>query len=291
MVESQSLCARIMPGALWVGVALTGALIVGCDASSNDSGTSTTDTPAVETSAGGTDARQAADEGDSDAVAQDGVVQTGQSAGEDAQVRGHDAASGSQTPAEIRSTLDITEDFRDIFIHGEKPAEFQKYIVMHDTEGEGEAANVIDLWASNGDLVAAHFVVNKDGSIVQCVPLDKIAHHAGFGDAGHNELFGVTDESRDDKEGTRPIGDWAPDYGMNSYSVGIGMVHVGESGESYPEEQLRAVDGLIAYIDAYYGSRSEIIGHNDWRTGSSDCSEEFQPYLRNLQTTRTHDGS
>ena len=173
----------------------------------------------------------------------------------------------------------------------ETPVEFQKYIVMHDTEGEGEASNVIDWWASNGSRVASHFVVNKDGSIVQCVPIDKIAHHAGFGDAGHNEKFGVTDESRDDKEGTQPIGDWAPDYGMNSYSVGIEMVHKGDEHEGYPEEQLRAVDGLIAYIDAYYGFQSVIIDHNDWRTGNSDCSEEFQPYLQNLQSTRTHDGS
>ena len=197
----------------------------------------------------------------------------------------------NMTPAEIRATLNIVEDFRDEFIHGEKPAEFQKYIVMHDTEGEGEASNVIDWWASNGSRVASHFVVNKDGSIVQCVPIDKIAHHAGFGDAGHNEKFGVTDESRDDKEGTQPIGDWAPDYGMNSYSVGIEMVHKGDEHEGYPEEQLRAVDGLIAYIDAYYGFQSVIIDHNDWRTGNSDCSEEFQPYLQNLQSTRTHDGS
>ncbi len=197
----------------------------------------------------------------------------------------------NRTPAEIRATLNITEDFREEFIHGEKPAEFQKYIVMHDTEGEGEASNVIDWWASNGNLVASHFVVNKDGSIVQCVPLDKIAHHAGFGDAGHNESYGVTDESRDDKEGTKPIGDWAPDYGMNSYSVGIEMVHMGETHEGYPEEQLKAVDGLIAYIDAYYGFQSDIIEHSDWRTGNSDCSEEFQPFLQNLQTTRTHDGS
>ncbi len=193
--------------------------------------------------------------------------------------------------AEIRARLNITEDFRDSLMHGEKPAEFQKYIVMHDTEGDAEAANVVEWWDGNGRFVASHFVVNKDGSIVQCVPLDSIAHHAGFGDAGHNEKYGVEDESRDDKRGTESIGDWAPDYGMNSYSVGIEMVHVGSSGEDYPEEQLRAVDGLIAYIDAYYGFKSEIIDHNDWRTGNSDCSEEFQPYLRNLQSTRTHDGS
>ena len=171
-------------------------------------------------------------------------------------------------------------------MHGDKGAEFQKYIVMHDTEGEGDGASVVSYWDGNGSGVAAHFVVNKDGSIVQCVPLDKITHHAGFGDAGHNAQYGVEDESRDDKVGTVPIGDWAPDYGMNSYSVGIEMVHVGGSG-GYPEEQLAAVDALIAYIDVYYGFESQIIDHKAWRSGNSDTSPEFAQYLANLQDHRT----
>lgn len=194
-------------------------------------------------------------------------------------------------PAEARARLNITEDYRDQFMHGEKTAAYQKYIVMHDTEGEAEASSVIEWWANNGNLVSSHFVVNKDGSIVQCVPLDIIAHHAGYGDTGHNEQFGVTDESRDDRKGTTPIGDWVSDYGMNSYSVGIEMVHSGAVDDDYPEAQLKAVDNLIAYIDSYYGFQSVIIDHNDWRTGNSDCSEAFQKYLENYRTSRTHDGS
>ena len=96
-------------------------------------------------------------------------------------------------------------------------------------------------WTSGmatGTWSPAHFVVGRDGSIVQCVPLDRIAHHAGFGDAGHNAQFGVEDESRDDKRASFPIGDWAPDYGMNSHSVGIELVHVGGAGE-YPQPSWR----------------------------------------------------
>lgn len=159
---------------------------------------------------------------------------------------------------------------------------------MHDTEGESDASGVVNYWDSTGSGVAAHFVVNRDGSIVQCVPLDSIAHHAGFGDTGNNALYGVEDESRDDKKGTVPIGDWAADYGMNSYSIGIEMVHVGGSGD-YPEAQLEALDGLIAYIDAYYGFESAIIDHKAWRTGNSDTSPEFASYLVSYQKTRTHE--
>ena len=188
---------------------------------------------------------------------------------------------------EARAALDISEDYRDEFVHGEKGPMYQRYIVLHDTEGEGDPAGVVSSWDGSDKGVAAHFVVGKDGSIVQCVPLDNITHHAGYGDAGHNDMYGVPEDGRDDMVGTTPIGDWAPDYGMNSYSVGIEMVHVSGSGY-YPEEQLEALDNLIAYIDAYYGSESTIIDHKAWRSGNSDTSPEFAEYLGNYQDHRKH---
>lgn len=197
------------------------------------------------------------------------------------------AAEDSAPAPSALPALSFAEEYRVSFVHGDKGAEFQKYIVLHDTEGTGDAYSVIDYWDGAGTGVAAHFIVNMDGSVVQCVPLDKITHHAGFGDTGHNALYGVEDESRDDKVGTTPIGDWAADYGMNSYSVGIEMVHVGGSGY-YPEEQLAAVDAVIAYIDAYYGFPSAIIDHKAWRSGNSDTSPEFAGYLANYQDHRTH---
>lgn len=196
-------------------------------------------------------------------------------------------AQAERASADALEKLDLTKDIRASFDHGEKGAEYQKYIVLHDTEGEGSASGVVDWWDSNGQGVAAHFVINKDGSIVQCVDLDRITHHAGFGDTGHNEKYGTTDESRDDKAGTQSIGSWASDYGMNSYSIGIEMVHVGGSGD-YPAAQLEALDNLIAYIDAYYGFESQIIDHKAWRSGNPDTSKEFASYLANYQDHRTH---
>ena len=187
----------------------------------------------------------------------------------------------------LKASLGIHEDYRASFVHGEKPASCQKYIMLHDTEGNNDASSVISGWDNNGNLVAAHFVVNKDGSIWQCVPLDKIAHHAGYGDTGHNAQFGVEDESRDDKKGTVSIGSSFADYGMNSWSVGIEIVHVGGSGD-YPEAQLVALDSLIAYIDAYYGFESEITDHKAWRSGNSDTSAEFATYLANYKSMRKH---
>lgn len=197
--------------------------------------------------------------------------------------------SSSVSPVdEARAKLQLTEDFRESFVHGDKPAEFQKYIVLHDTEGDDSATGVIDYWDGNGNGVASHFVVNTDGTIVQCVPLDKIAHHSGYGNEGHNEQYGIVEDGRDDMVGTTPIGDWAPDYGMNAWSIGIELVHVG-GGDDYPQEQLEALDALIAYIDEYYGFESQIIDHKEWREGNSDTSPEFAEYLANYQDHRTHD--
>lgn len=200
------------------------------------------------------------------------------------------STSGKNLSAEqAKRALNLTEDYsHKQFVHGEKPAKYQKYIVLHDTEGEGSAKSVISSWAANGNLIAAHFVVNRDGSIVQCVPLDKIAHHAGYGNPGKNKKYGVVDESRDDKLGPRKATKSLPDYGMNSYSVGIEMVHV-SGGSDYTLAQLEAVDGLIAYIDAYYGFESTIIDHKAWRAGNSDTSAAFAGYLKNYQDHRTHD--
>lgn len=234
-------------------------------------------------------APEPADEADAEegllVVTDDRLLVEDPSKGEDGTGSEPLAASSAE---ELRASLGIVEDYREGFDHGEKEAAFQKYIVLHDTEGESSPQDVVDFWDGNGNLVAAHFIVGKDGSIVQCVPLDRIAHHVGFGDTGHNDLYGVEDESRDDKLGTTPIGDWASDYGMNSFSVGIEMVHVGGSGD-YPAAQLEALDALIAYIDAYYGFESQIIDHKAWRSGNSDTSSEFAAYLANYQTTRTHD--
>lgn len=112
-----------------------------------------------------------------------------------------DAAQQRQTQnaEELRAKLSIVDLSQEQFVHGQKPAECQKCIVLHDTEGDNDAASVVSYWAGNGNLVAAHFIVNKDGSVAQCAPLDAIVHHAGYGDTGHNAQFGVEDESRDAK--------------------------------------------------------------------------------------------
>jgi len=261
--------------------------LVGCQSAGSGSGTVSSSSRSDTSFASVEDKSGAAESPSSSSASSSASAAAAKEGSEDAEKSEQESESESAAQANrVPVDINIVEDYREVFNHGYKGPEYQKYIVMHDTEGEGDPASVISYWEGNGNYVASHFIIGKDGTIYQCVPMDQIAHHAGFGDTGHNELYGVEDESRDDMRGTTPIGDWASDYGMNSYSIGIEMVHVGGSGY-YTEEQLDAVDALIAYIDSYYGFESTIIDHKAWRSGNSDTSPEFAEYLANLQDHRT----
>ncbi len=48
--------------------------------------------------------------------------------------------------------------------------------------------------------------------VAASAPPDDIAHHAGYGDTGHDPLNGVEAESRNDKKGTKSIGSAGADY-------------------------------------------------------------------------------
>ena len=178
------------------------------------------------------------------------------------------------------------------FIHGTKKAGQQRYIVLHDTESYAGPAGIVDGWKSdNGGTVAAHFVVGRDGTVVQTAKMKRILHHAGFGGPGnYDKKYGVG------KNNCKGTGDnlvgtvqWAgyTSYGMNSYSIGIEMCHVG--GQNYTAKQLKAVDRLIAYIDQCYdGYGGKIIDHKDWRPSNSDTDSKFAKYLKNYKKYRKH---
>lgn len=183
---------------------------------------------------------------------------------------------------------DLTSEYDSSFAHGSKSVDETKYIVLHDTEESLDPVAQAKSWKNSNNGIAAHFIVGTDGSIVQCVSLDKIAHHAGFGNTGNNAKYGIDDTTRDDRKGTTSIGSSYADYGMNGYSIGIEMVHKGEGGGGYPDAQLEAVDNLIAYIDAWSGKQCTIICHKEWRTTNSDTSAAFSNYLANYKSKRTH---
>ena len=89
--------------------------------------------------------------------------------------------------------------------------------------------------------VSAHFLIRRDGELVQYVALGQRAWHAG-------EAY------------------WAGEHDINSHSIGIELVNPGhEFGyRSFPQEQ---IDNLITLckviIDRYGISQKNILGHSD----------------------------
>lgn len=197
-------------------------------------------------------------------------------------------SSGSSNAASLNAMKMNDSSFN----HGTKPKSNQKYIMLHDTEMSQDAKTVVQSWKNSGSGVAAHFVVDRDGTIIQAVDLDTITHHAGWGGPGNYDAkFSVGNNdgkgNGDDLVGTSKAGYASyTSYGMNSYSIGIEMCHV--NGETYPSAQLEAVDKVIAYIDSYYGFKSTIIVHKDWRPSNSDTDVKFATYLNNYKTLRHH---
>lgn len=194
-----------------------------------------------------------------------------------------EASEPSPAPVSAASLADIVsmEMMRDNFVHGALPADKVRYIVMHDTESGTDSATAIASSWGDGHI-AAHFVVGKDGTIIQCVPIGSIAHHAGNADYGQNDAYGIWPE-RDDEVGRTGSGD----YAMNAWSIGIEIVHEHDDG-AYPEAQLQALDRLVAAIDAAVGHQPRIIDHKAWAgSRKQDVSDDFP--MGAYQRGRRHD--
>lgn len=89
--------------------------------------------------------------------------------------------------------------------------------------------------------VSSHYVVGLDGEIVQLVPEDRRARHAG-------------------------VSFWRGETDVNSASVGIEIVNAGSGTDAgqpaYPDAQIAAVIGLCRDVMARHAI-SDVVGHSD----------------------------
>jgi N-acetyl-anhydromuramyl-L-alanine amidase AmpD len=145
-----------------------------------------------------------------------------------------------------------------------------KFIVVHYT-ASGNFATTRDRLLNKESKVSAHYLIGRAGEIVQLVPLNKCAWHAG--------------ES-----------EWKGYKGLNKYSIGIELVSFGplvlkdgkfysaEYGTEVPanevhdgapststyrywqtftEPQLAQLRATISELKRLYPSITEVIGHRD----------------------------
>lgn len=110
-----------------------------------------------------------------------------------------------------------------------------EYIMLHHTAGS-TIEGALSAFRSRG--VSCHYVVGKDGKIVQAVPEGRGAYCAGSGIIS----------------------------GMNTKAIGIEIVNLGNGKDPYPPEQVEAVRKLVIYLMGKYDIQpGHLVGHG-WYT-------------------------
>src|SRR5262245_24668144 len=109
-------------------------------------------------------------------------------------------------------------------------------VVLHATV-EPTTEATMQIFLDPKRRVSAHFIVGKEGRVVQMVPVEKRAWHAGV-----SVLDGVPS--------------------VNDYSVGIEMVNRNDGRDPYPEAQVQAVAGILRLLRSRWDiSDAHIVSH------------------------------
>lgn len=112
-------------------------------------------------------------------------------------------------------------------------------IVLHHTASTGSAQDVGRYFDEPSAQVSSHYIVGKDGTLVQCVPDAAKAWHAGKS----------TFKGRDN---------------VNDFSLGIEIVNAGDGKDPYPDAQYDALANLVAWMmQTYHVPMDRITGHKD----------------------------
>lgn len=146
-----------------------------------------------------------------------------------------------------------------------------RQIILHDTAGSLRKFSSVEWFATATREVSAHFVVERDGTVTQMVPLNRKAFHAG-------------------------VSRWKGQSGLNSSAIGIEIVNPGkldasgnadfgpcckpheithkrtaEHGDGYwlpyTDAQIAAVKLLCALIVEEYPECNEILTHYEVSPG------------------------
>ncbi len=144
-----------------------------------------------------------------------------------------------------------------------------KCVVLHATATSG-IGSPLQWFTDPGSKVSAHYVIDKDGRIVQMVTEKNIAWHAGV-----SSWKGL--EVKSPRSG---------EPSLNPTSIGIELVNPNDGYYPYPEEQLAACADLVTSICKDFRISAEnVIGHADIALGrKTDPAafpwEEFRERLR-----------
>lgn len=124
--------------------------------------------------------------------------------------------------------------------HNERPTNAKiNTIVLHHTAMAGDARAVARFFANPKAGASSHYIVDRDGSIVQPVADDRRSWHAG-----KSEFNGMGD--------------------VNNFSIGIEICNLGDSLEPYSDAQYDGIIRLVGWlVQTYQVPLSQITRHRD----------------------------
>lgn len=134
-------------------------------------------------------------------------------------------------------------------------------IAIHYTAG-GAAAGTVQWFKDPTALASAHFVVDRSGQIIQCVPLERAAWHAGVSE--------MPDGSAN--VNARSVGIELCNYGLSlvekaGYTTGTLKLRNGTQvagfWEPYGGQQIEAVAWLCRELRRDYPGVRHVVGHEE----------------------------
>lgn len=114
-------------------------------------------------------------------------------------------------------------------------------IVIHDTETPGvrSARRIANHFLNPRSQVSAHYIIGKDGEIVQCVEDNRRAWHAGLSKLGNRVK-------------------------VNDFSIGIELVNAQTGTDPFTDAQYESLNRLVAHLVVKYQiPKDRIVGHKD----------------------------
>jgi N-acetyl-anhydromuramyl-L-alanine amidase AmpD len=138
-------------------------------------------------------------------------------------------------------------------MHGGAMAELPSLVVIHytGTEGLESPLNWLTVYGDRrpDQVVSAHLIIDKDGTVYQILPFNMIAYHAG----------------RSSYEGRQ---------GCNSFSIGIENVG---TGKDWPAAQVQAIIHVIDALKRAYPI-VDIEGHDEVAPGRKPDPGKLFPW-------------
>lgn len=150
--------------------------------------------------------------------------------------------------------------------HGERASGPIDILLLHYTGMPGAAETALKWLCSPKSGVSCHYFVFEDGRVVELVPEDRRAWHAG------SSL-------------------WAGEADINSRSVGIEIANSGHPGglPPYPEAQIEALIALCGEIVGRHPiPPHRVLGHSDVAPGRKRDPGERFPWRRLAQAGIGH---